>query len=298
MIDSLSQKHQKFRDFRPKFAEFSAILLEFCEFSRSWEPAGSGAGFLENYWILLIFIEICWNLLKFIGNYWNSLNFQWICNGIHWNSLESNRFYWKSIGFSIKKTLKTKVTGWGRWGPKWYAGETKSIGFPPNYCIKSLAAVGTHPIVAKHHSEYCKTLFWSGLGSLAHLGYRLYHSLSGFHRISWIFEVLGAGGRSQSGNLWNSLIFYWNLLNFQWISNGFPMKSIGIHKNPIDFIENLLNLLLKTNKKQRSRAGDPGDPPLFATFRELEHRPKRIFLSKGELRGRIEANSWCYEIVW
>ena len=132
-----------------------------------------------------------------------------------------------------------------------------------------------------------------------------------FTRISWIPEVLGAGSRFRGGIYWNLLFFieiYWffigiqwkllNFIEFRWISNGFPMKSIGIHKNSIDFIENLLNFLLKNNKKQRSRAGDPGDPPLFANCRQLEPPPKRIFLSKGELRGRIEANSWCYEIVW
>ena len=157
MIDSLSQKHQKFRDFRPKFAELSAILLGFREFSRSWERAvGPAAGFIENHWILLIFH---WNLLNFIEIYW-------FFNEIYWNLLEFNRFYW---------------------------------------------------------------------------------------------------------------------------------KSKEIHCNPYWFTK---HFLLKTIKKQRSRAGDPGDPPLFANFRELEPPPKRIFLSKGELRGRIEANSCCFGIVW
>ena len=132
-----------------------------------------------------------------------------------------------------------------------------------------------------------------------------------FTRISWIPEVLGAGSRFRGGIYWNSLFFieiYWffieiqwkllNFIEFRWISNGFPMKSIGIHKNPIEFIGNLMNFLLKTNKKQRSRAGGPGGPPLFANCRQLEPGPKCIFLSKGELRVRIEANSWCYEIVW
>ena len=91
----------------------------------------------------------------------------------------------------------------------------------------------------------------------------------------------------------------------------FEMKSIGIHKNPIEFIENLMNFLLKTSKNKGHGLEDPGAPhfsPIVASWNPIQNASfcqrasfacaSRPTLDAMKLYGNIASSFWRRFVVF